>query len=123
MNVKHSLIYPQSDEDSVMASPDSYPTVRTRAEAKCPGRASNIITLVTGEDALFGIKRPKNIGSCSLFIGCFDRSGTRLDSIEIKPGEELAWYRIPSNAYAIKFGCHTECNGTAILEYDTPFIA
>lgn len=121
MSNEHNLFFQQTEagEQPVYGSP----TVRTRAKAPCPGQLSNIVTLVSGQDAFNGISRSRNVGTCPLHIACYDASGTFIEALRLEPDEMLNWYQVPSNTRTIKFGCHKACAGTAILEYDTPYIS
>jgi hypothetical protein len=121
MSNEHSLFFQQTEAGE---APVHYaPTVRARVSAPCPGGHDNIITLVSGDDSLNGISRPKNIGTCPLHLACYDQNGTFIGAIKLEPGEGLDWFQVPSNTRTIKFGCHKACTGTALLEYDTPNIS
>ena len=121
MSNEHSLFFQQTEpgETPVYNSP----TVRTSISAPCPGARDNIITLVSGDDAIYGISRPKNIGTCPLHLACYDQNGTFIGGIKLEPGEAMEWFQVPSNTRTIKFGCHKSCTGTAVLEYNTPYIS
>jgi hypothetical protein len=121
MSNEHNLFFQQAETGETPVY--SFPTVRTRVSAPCPGRLDNIVTLISGDDAINGISRPKNIGTCALHIACYEQNGTFVGSIKLDPGESLDWFQVPSNTRTIKFGCHKSCSGTAVLEYNTPYIS
>ncbi len=97
------------------------PTIRTRVEAPCPGRHSNLVTLVSGPEAQEKILRPKNVGSCSLHVVYYEKNGTFIGHYTLHPNEQWESMIPPPNAWVTKFGCKKDCSGTAILEYDTPY--
>lgn len=121
MSNEHNLFFQQTQTGE--APVYNAPTVRTRISAPCPGGLDNIITLVSGDDAINGINRPRNVGSCPLHLACYDLNGTFIGAIKLEPGESLEWFQVPVNTRTVKFGCHKACAGTAVLEYDTPNIA
>jgi hypothetical protein len=121
MSNEHSLFFQQTEAGEVPVA--FAPTVRTRVTAPCPGRIDNIVTLSIGEDARGGISRPRNVGSCPLHLACFDQTGTFIGAIKLEPGEAVEWFQVPGNTHTIKFGCHKNCTGAAVLEYETANIA
>lgn len=121
MSNEHSLFFQQTEAGDPPVS--NAPTVRTRVAAPCPGRLDNIVTLASGEEARYGISRPKNVGTCALHIAWYDQTGTFIGAIKFEPGESFDWFKFPPNTHSVKFGCHKACSGTAVLEYDTPNIA
>lgn len=121
MSNEHSLFFPQTETGETPVY--NYPTVRTRISAPCPGKLDNIITLVSGKDAIYGISRPKNIGTCALHIAFYDQSGAFIGAVKMEPDESHEIIRPPNNTHTIKFGCNRACTGTAVLEYDTPNIS
>lgn len=121
MSNENSLFLQTADTGGAPVS--NAPTVRTRASAPCPGARANIVTLVSGDDARQGILRPKNLGTCPLHLACYDHNGTFIGAVKLEPGEMIQWFQVPANTQTIKFGCHKSCTGTAILEYDTPYIS
>ena len=121
MSNEHNLFFQQTETGEAPAH--TVPTVRTRQTAPCPGSFSNAVTLVSGDDAIYGITRPKNIGKCPLHIACFDQNGTYIGAFRLDPGVETERIQVPGNTRTIKFGCHKACTGTAVLEYNTPYIS
>jgi hypothetical protein len=97
--------------------------LRRRVEAPCPGSKYNIVTLAQGSDCLeFLKKKLENVGTCKSYVLFFDRSGTFISGYTLEPGESLHdQLTPPSNTYFIKYGCATDCGGTAILEFDVPY--
>lgn len=121
MSNEHTLFFQQTETGETPVYNSA--TVRTRASAPCPGSFGNAVTLISGDDALNGISRPKNIGKCPLHIACFDQTGTYIGAFKLEPGQTIDWIQVPGNTRTIKFGCHKACTGTAVLEYDTPYIS
>jgi len=79
--------------------------------------------IITQENvALRGIGNPKNMGTCALAIGCYDKYGNFIEGswLKLKPGHSKDWFRATPDTYYIKFACGSECDGEPILEYDTP---
>ena len=121
MSQEHSLFFQQTETGETPTY--TVPTVRTRLSAPCPGKLDNIVTIISGDDARFGIMRPKNVGSCILHVACYDRNGIFIEALRLQPDEAQDRYRVPPNTHSIKIGCHRDCSGTAVLEYDTPYIS
>ena len=108
--------------DQPAAEPLGYPTVRTQVEAQCPGSFEKTMVLLRGRDVLDGLKQPRNIGSCTIHIACYDKTGTFIGTYHLAPGEQVSFLSFPSNTEVVRFGCDKGCTGTAILEYQTPYI-
>ena len=123
MNNSENFPFQIGNLDEQPAEPLGYPTVRTRVEAECPGSFEKTVVLLRGRDVLDGLKKPRNIGSCKIHIACYDSSGTFIGTYHLAPGEELSFLSFPSNTEVVRFGCAKGCAGTAILEYETPYIA
>ena len=115
--------FPLTDLGQEPAEPLGYPTVATRVEAPCPGRFENTVVLLRGREVLEGLKKPRNIGSCTIHIACYDSTGTFIGTYHLAPGEEISFLTFPGNTAVVRMGCHQSCTGTAILEYQTPYIA
>ncbi len=108
--------------DEAPAEQGNYPTVATRVEAPCPGQLANTVVLLRGRSVLDGLKQPHNVGSCRIHIACYDKGGTFIGTYHLEPGEEFSFLDFPSNTDVVRFGCDQGCSGTAILEYQTPYI-
>lgn len=93
MSHEHSLFFQQTETGELPVS--NSPTVRTRVSAECPGRLDNIVTVISGKDAIGGIGRPKNVGNCPLHIAWYDQNGTFLGAIKLEPGETLEGFKFP----------------------------
>ena len=115
--------FPNTNLDQEKATPLDYPTVAARVEAPCPGSFENTVVLLRGRDVLDGLKKPRNIGSCKIHIACYDKNGTFIGTYHLVPGEEISFLTFPSNTEVVRMGCAKGCTGTAILEYQTPYIA
>lgn len=107
--------------DFISLTKYSVPTIRTKVEAPCPGRLSNLVTLVSGPEAQDKILRPKNVGTCILHIVFYQKNGAFIGHYTLQPNEQWDSIIPPPNAWVTKFGCKKDCKGTAILEYDTPY--
>lgn len=116
------LRFPLTNVGDAKAEPLGYPTVAARVEAKCPGSFENTVVLLRGKEVLEGLRKPRNIGSCTIHIACYDSSGTFIGTYHLAPGEEINFLSFPSNTEVVRMGCHKNCSGTAILEYQTPYI-
>jgi len=99
---------------------------RLKLTAVCPGSRENSVTVVSGATK-FGIGNPKNTGTtCTLFIAALDGDGNVLSfpdgtsDLQLAPGESISHYYPPSGTQTIVFVCHKECEGQAVLEFDTP---
>jgi hypothetical protein len=112
-----------NDLDQPAAEPLGYPTVRTQVEAECPGSFEKTVVLLRGRQVLDGLKEPRNIGSCTIHIACYDKTGTFIGTYHLAPGEKMSFLTFPSNTEVVRMGCDKGCSGTAILEYQTPYIA
>jgi len=115
--------FPNTNLNQEKAEPLGYPTVATRVEAPCPGTIENTVVLLRGREGLDGLKKPKNVGSCLIHILCFDSRGTFIGTYHLEPGEQMSFLTFPSNTEVVRFGCAKGCAGTAILEYQTPYIS
>lgn len=111
------------NSDQPAAEPLGNPTVRTQAEAECPGSYEKTVVLLRGRQVLDGLKEPRNIGSCKIHIACYDRTGTFIGTYNLEPGEKIDFLKFPSNTEVVRLGCEKGCSGTAILEYQTPYIS
>ena len=89
----------------------------------CPGKLENTVVLLRGREVLDGLRKPHNIGSCKIHIACYDKSGTFIGTYHLEPGEQVDFLSFPSNTEVVRLGCQKSCTGTAILEYETPYIA
>ena len=116
--------FPNPNLDQEKAEPLSYPTVATRVEAPCPGSFENTVVLLRGQEVLDGIIKPRNVGSCKFNILYYsgDTNGSYLGRYDLEPVEERSRLTYPSTAQVVRLGCEVGCSGTAILEYQTPYI-
>ena len=114
--------FPDTDLDAEKAEPLGYPTVATQVEAPCPGSFDNTVVLLRGRQVLDGLRKPRNVGSCLIHIACYDKNGTFIGTYHLQPGEQMNFLSFPSNTEVVRFGCDKGCTGTAILEYQTPYI-
>lgn len=99
--------------------------MRTTVKLTCPGTATNYTVIVdTDWQSRFGLGNPSNVGDCDLFIVPLDTKGKPIElghlNVELKAGESRPWYNPPTGTAKIGAVCSKECDGTAILEYDTP---
>jgi hypothetical protein len=115
--------FPNTNLNQEKAEPLGYPTVATRVEAPCPGTMENTVVLLRGREVLDGLNKPKNVGSCLIHLLCFDSRGTFIGTYHFEPGEEQSFLTFPSNTEVVRLGCKKGCAGTAILEYQTPYIS
>ena len=115
--------FPNKNLSEEKAEPLGYPTVATRVAAPCPGTLENTVVLLRGREVLDGLKKLKNIGSCLLHLLCFDSKGTFIGTYHFEPGEEMSYLTFPSNTEVVRLGCAKGCAGTAVLEYQTPYIS
>ena len=97
---------------------------RMTIQATCPGTFNNKVTVAQGHGATMGIGHPKNVGSCTIFLACYDSTGRNIDQYKdlmLSPGQGTDWYYpLPGTSF-IYMVCHKDCQGgTAILEYDAP---
>ncbi len=111
------------DAGETPAQKSDYPTVRERVEAPCPGQFSNTVSLLSGRKVLDGLKRPRNVGSCALHIACYDAGGTFIGKYTLAPGASFDFLEFPSNTENVRFGCDRNCSGTAVMEYQSPYIS
>lgn len=97
---------------------------RTQVEVPCPGSPENAVTLVaTGWQAVYGISRPKNIGSCPLYLNWEDEDGQWHEpGVKLMPGQQIHSYK-PNSGRAVKIlvACSNSCYGDGLLEYDAPY--
>ena len=112
-----------ADAGESPAQQSDYPTVRVRVEAPCPGLFSNTVSILSGRKVLDGLRHPRNVGTCTLHIACYDQSGTFIGKYTLAPGEQFAFLEFPSNTENVRFGCDKNCSGTAVLEYQSPYIS
>ena len=115
--------FPNRDPAEEKAAPLGYPTVATRVAAPCPGSIENTVVLLRGSEVLDGLKKLKNVGLCLIYLLCFVGKGTFIGTYHFEPGEEMSFLTFPSNTEVVRLGCAKGCAGTAILEYQTPYIA
>src|SRR5688500_5080737 len=99
--------------------------MRSSVTLECPGTRNNFTVLVsTAWQSKFGIGNPKNIRECELFLAPLDASDNPIRNgrwnVELKPGESRPWYHPPAGTAKIAAVCSKLCNGTAVLEFDTP---
>jgi hypothetical protein len=98
-------------------------TLRETVSVPCPGTRENLVQLTNSFTTPFGIQNPFNNGSCTLFLGALDSSGTPVDpgsDLELPPGEGASAYYAPSGADVIVVVCKDDCSGIGELIYDAP---
>ena len=123
MNNGENFPFQIGNLDAPKAQPLDYPTVKERVEAECPGSFENTVVLLRGRQVLDGLRKPHNVGSCRIHIACYDSSGTFIGTYHLEPGEQINFLSFPSNTEVVRFGCAKGCTGTAILEYESPYIS
>jgi hypothetical protein len=99
--------------------------MRERIELTCPGSRDSLVVLVrTPWQAQYGIGHPENSGDCALVIGALDEDGEPIDpgrrDLLLYPGDRYPWYFPPDGAAQIVAVGVNNCEGLAVLEYDSP---
>jgi hypothetical protein len=87
----------------------------------CPGTTDNRAIIKTDLDLnTGGLNTLWNSGTCTLYVGAVDSSGSSVGDMTVEPGDHIDHYQPPAGAVSIYAVCDKDCEGTATLNYDDP---
>jgi hypothetical protein len=85
--------------------------LRTRYELPKPGSLANSVRI---QPRLLEEPRNDSTCPCAVYIASWDAAGTKLDLVELVPGQTIPEYRPPPGAAVTRFGCAAGCTGDCL---------